>query len=421
MRLLFLAPQLPYPADKGTRIRNLGLIAELARRHEVAVLSLGDPNDVDATDGLGRICRVLDVVPTPERSGWRRLVGALADSRPDLGRRLESPRYVEAFQKALSEPWDIIQVEALEMAPHWRAMAAVRRLPPVVLDAHNCEWILQERLARADLANGRWLGGLYSTLQAAKLRRYEGAVVSVADAVVAVSAADAAALKRVAQARRVAVVPNGVDTSALPIRVGVGDGRTVLFTGTMDYRPNADAVAWFVEAVWPLVRGGVPDARFEIVGRAPTAKVRALAEHPGVEVVGEVASMAAHFARAAAYVAPLRVGGGSRLKLLEAFAHGVPVVTTSLGAEGIAVTDGRDARVADDPEAFSEALIELLALPERGRLLAAMARRLVEERYDWRALVPPLERLYEDLIGVGATRAVAIPGWSRAQHPRAWR
>jgi glycosyltransferase involved in cell wall biosynthesis len=407
VRLLFLTPQLPFPADKGTRIRNLGLIQELARRHEVGVLSLGDPADATAIDGLSRVCRVVGVLPYTERPWWRRIVGALADSRPDLGRRLESSHYVVALREALAEPWDVVQVEALEMAPHWFALGGERRLPPVVLDAHNCEWILQERLARADLANGRWLGGLYSTLQAAKLRRYEGAVVAAMDAVVAVSAADAAALRHVGATRRVAVVPNGVDTTALPLRDGAGDGQTVLFTGTMDYRPNADAVAWFVEEVWPLVRGALPEARFEIVGRAPTARVRALAQRPGVEVVGEVVSMASHFARAAAYVAPLRVGGGSRLKLLEAVAHGVPVVTTSRGAEGIAVTNGLDAEVADDTEGFSEALIGLLARAERGRELAGPARRLVEERYDWRALVPPLERLYEELVGAGAPRAVA--------------
>jgi glycosyltransferase involved in cell wall biosynthesis len=398
VRLLFLTPQLPYPDDKGTRIRNLGLIKELARRHEVAVLSLGDPTDRAAIAALARICRVIAVLPAPRRAGWRRALAAPTDARPDLARRLESRAYGAALRAALDEAWDVVQVEALEMAPHWLAIARERPVPPVVLDAHNCEWILQQRMGRTDLGSRRWVGGMYSALQAAKLRRYEGAAVAAADAVVAVSEADARALRRVGAPRRLIAVPNGVDTAALPLRAGNGDGRTVLFTGTMDYRPNVDAVVWFVETVWPLVRARAPAARFEIVGRAPTAAVRALAAVDGVDVVGEVPSVQPHFHRAAAYVAPLRIGGGSRLKLLEAFAYGTPVVTTSLGAEGIDLVPGRDADVADAPEAFADAVDGLLGEPLRRRELALSARRLVEARYDWRALVPPLERLYHELV-----------------------
>jgi glycosyltransferase involved in cell wall biosynthesis len=273
------------------------------------------------------------------------------------------------------------------------------RLPPTLFDAHNAEWVLQARMGATDLANRRPLGGLYSTLQAARLRRYEGQVVSRADAVAAVSTADAAALRVVGRPRRLAVVPNGVDTAALRRRDGDGDGRSVLFTGTMDYRPNVDAAAWFVGRVWDLVRARVPEARFRVVGRAPTSAVRALADRPGVEVTGEVADVGPFFAEASAYVAPLRIGGGSRLKLLEACAHGVPIVSTSLGAEGIDLVPGRDALVADDPAAFAEAVVGLLRDPAPRRALAAAGRALVESRYDWRSLVPRLEELYQAMLG----------------------
>jgi glycosyltransferase involved in cell wall biosynthesis len=239
------------------------------------------------------------------------------------------------------------------------------------------------------------------------LAHYEGAAVSGADAVVAVSRADATALRRVGTPRRLTVVPNGVDTAALPLREGDGDGRSVLFTGTMDYRPNVDAVTWFVETVWPRVRSRRPDARFEIVGRAPRPAVRALGAVEGVEVVGEVPAVEPYFRRAMAYVAPLRIGGGSRLKLLEAFAYGTPVVTTSLGAEGIDMTADRDALVVDAPDAFADALVGLLTDPARARALALAGRRLVEERYDWQALAPRLEQLYEELAGAAAPRAFA--------------
>jgi sugar transferase (PEP-CTERM/EpsH1 system associated) len=398
MRLLFLTPQLPYPADKGTRIRNLGLIRELARRHEVAVLSFGEPADRASRAGLAAICRVVDVLGTPTRPPWRRVVAALTDPRPDLARRLGSVGFTAALRRALAEPWDVLQIEGLEMAPHWLALRHERRLPPTIFDAHNAEWVLQARMGATDLANRRPLGGLYSTLQAARLRPYEGAVVTTVQAVAAVSRADAAALERVGRPRRLVLVPNGVDTAGLPRRPGDGDDRTVLFTGTMDYRPNVDAVVWFVARVWPLVRARAPEARFRIVGRAPTPAVRALTASPGVDVTGEVAAVGPFFAEAAAYVAPLRIGGGSRLKLLEACAHGVPIVSTSLGAEGIDLTPGRDALVADDAAVFAEALLGLLREPARRRALADAGRALVESSYDWRAIVPRLEGLYEELV-----------------------
>jgi glycosyltransferase involved in cell wall biosynthesis len=404
MRLLFLTPQLPYPADKGTRIRNLGLLRELAGRHEVGVLSFGDPADCASAHELGRICRVLDVLPPPTRPAWRRALAALTDPRPDLARRLESAPFAAALGRALAERWDVLQVEGLEMAPYWLAARRAGEAPPTVYDAHNAEWLLQARMGSTDLTNRRLIGGLYSALQAAKLRRYEGAAVSSADAVAVVSEADAAALDRIGRPRRLAVVPNGVDTARLPRRSGDGDGRTVLFTGTMDYRPNVDAVAWFVSEVWPRVRASAPSARFRIVGRAATPAVRALAGSPGVEVTGEVDDVAPYFGDAAVYVAPLRIGGGSRLKLLEACAHGVPIVSTSLGAEGIDLVPGRDALLADEPAPFAGAVVGLLRDQASRRRLADAGRALVESRYDWRAVAPRLEALYRELT---VERAVA--------------
>src|SRR5579884_3243728 len=355
MRLLFLTPQLPYPPDKGTRIRNFGIIKELARRHEVGVISFADPGDAAAAEALGRHCRVLGLVEPPRRRRIDRAWRTFVDPVPDLARRLESRAFAERVRAALAaEPWDVLQVEALEMAPHWLAQAGGG--PPVVLDAHNAEWILQLRAARIDAAAGRALGGLYSAVQAAKLRRYEGRAVRRAAALVAVSAPDAAELRRIGPPRRIAIAPNGVDTDALAFRAEQPDAAVVLFTGTMDFRPNVDAVRWFVREVWPRVVAARPDARFRIVGRAPTAPVRELGREPGVEVVGAVPEVAPHFGEAALYVAPLRIGGGVRLKLLEAFAYGVPAVATRLGAEGIDAVDGRDLVLADWPEEMAAAI-----------------------------------------------------------------
>lgn len=401
MRLLFLTPQLPFPPDKGTRIRNFGLIKELSRRHEVGVISFAEDGDEAARSGLETHCRVLGLVPRPRRARVERAVRAIGDPTPDLARRLSNAPFTERVRQAIqAEPWDVLQVEALEMAPHWLAQPG--QLPAVVLDAHNAEWILQLRAARIDGRNGRLAGALYSALQAAKLRRYEGRAVERADATVAVSAEDARALGRVGRPRRLIVAPNGVDTGALPFRATQPDGATLLFTGTMDFRPNVDAVIWFAREVWPLVKARRPDARFVVAGRSPKPEVRALAGG-GVEVTGAVPDVAPLFAGATLYVAPLRIGGGVRLKLLEAFAYGVPVVSTPLGAEGIEATDGREVRLAADPAAMSAAILSLLDDRAAGARLAAAARRLVESRYDWRVIVPAVEGLHEELAARGSS------------------
>src|SRR5262245_1350518 len=158
MRLLFLTPQLPYPPDKGTRIRNFGLIKELATRHDLAVLSFGDPDDRAAIAALERHCRVLGVVPPPRRGRLIRAARALLDPTPDLARRLWSPEYAGRLAEALArERPDVLQVEALEMAPHW---LATRRPdgPAAVLDAHNAEWILQQRHGQTDARSLRAVG-----------------------------------------------------------------------------------------------------------------------------------------------------------------------------------------------------------------------------------------------------------------------
>lgn len=404
MRILLLTPQLPYPPDKGTRIRNFGLVKELARQHELGVVSFAEPGDEAARSGLEPHCRLLGLEPPPRRGRLERALRTVVDPTPDLARRLQDRKLTARLRAVLaSEPWDLVQVEALEMAPHWLAQGG--HGPPVVLDAHNAEWILQLRHARIDLAAGRPVGAVYSVLQAVKLRRYEGRAVRQADGVIAVSAPDAAALRAVGPPRHLVVAPNGVDSAALPFRAEQPPGAMLLFTGTMDFRPNVDAAVWFAREVWPMVRSERLGARLVIAGRAPRPEVLALAGG-GVEVTGEVRTVAPLFAEATLYVAPLRIGGGVRLKLLEAFAYGVPVVSTRLGAEGIDAIDGRDVVLRDEPRAMAAEIVSLLGDEERRRRLAASARALVEAKYDWRRIVPSVETLYERVVRERGGRSV---------------
>ncbi|TAK21021.1 MAG: glycosyltransferase [Chloroflexota bacterium] len=398
MRILFVAPQVPFPPDKGTKIRNLGLITTLARDHEVGLIALSDRPDAPLAAELARTCTYTRVVATPTPRGVRRrVVDLLRDNRPDLALRLYTPALRSAIRDAtVRGAWDIVQFEGLETAH--QGIGAVSPGASVVYDAHNAEWRLQARAATSDARQGRVIGALYSMIQASRLRRAEGAIATSASGVVVVSREDAASIRAVGSPRHLHIVPNGVDTEALRERLGQGDDGRYLFTGTMDYRPNIDGVVWFARHVWPEIKRRDPSAVFDVVGRSPVRTVRDLERVAGIVVHGETPTTRPFFERARAVVVPLLVGGGARLKVLEAFAHGVPVVSTSLGIEGINALDGTHFVAADTPRAFADAVVRLNGDTEFRARLRTAARDLVATQYDWRAIVPGIQDFYRICI-----------------------
>ena len=411
-RILFLTPQLPYPPQQGTAIRNYNLIAQVARRHEVHLLSFrfvedGAVASASETVDLGPLrdlCAGIHTVPAPQRSVWRRLTTVAASSRPDIVHRLHSPQFHNKLEQVLRAipPLDLIQIEGLEMAEY--GLHAARTLPEPrprwVYDAHNAEYLLQQRIAEADSRNPRrWLGALYSWIQWQKLRRYEAAVCRQADHVIACSPADADALVRLVPDLTTTLVPNGVDTehyqpgvvSSLPL----GEGALV-FTGKMDFRPNVDAALWFGTAVLPLVRQLAPRAQFYIVGKNPHPRLAALRGVPGITVTGFVEDVRPYIAAAAVYVVPLLSGGGTRLKVLEAMAMGKAIVSTTLGCEGIHATPGRDVVLADGAHDLATQAAALLHDPARCVTLGQSARAFVEANFDWRIVTSALDSMYEE-------------------------
>jgi glycosyltransferase involved in cell wall biosynthesis len=200
----------------------------------------------------------------------------------------------------------------------------------------------------------------------------------------------------------VTVVPNGVDVerySAFAAPEGLLPPNSLVFTGTMDYRPNVDAVLWFAQRVLPLVRQRVPSARFYVVGRRPHPRLEPLRPrdgHPdtGIEITGSVPDTRPYIAGASLYVVPLRSGGGTRLKVLEAMAMRCPIVSTSMGVDGFPVVSGRDVQLADAPEAFAESVVQLLGDGQRRAELGQAGYEFAASRYDWSAIVPLLERAY---------------------------
>jgi sugar transferase (PEP-CTERM/EpsH1 system associated) len=397
MRLLFLTPQFPYPPHKGTTLRNYNLIAGLAARHEIDLLSVHDSPHMPPGTPLDRLCRRIAVVAVSARSSVRRAIDTLLSPWPDMGLRLWSPQFTAQLHAWLADGrYDAIQIEGIELARYGLTLTPTlsRQGSKLVFDDHNAEYLLQVRIAQTERAARGWTPGvIYSTIQARKLRRFERRIAQQADRVVAVSDADADALRELDPALTIQVVPNGIDT-ALYDRAHVTPidlpPHALVFTGTMDFRPNVDAVLWFAREVLPLIKHAVADAHFVIVGQRPHARLAELRSDASIVITGGVDDTRPYITGASVYVIPLRMGGGTRFKLLEALALQSPCVSTTLGAEGFEVVSGQELLLADGAAAFARATVDLIRQPEQGRDLGEAGRSFAE-KYDWRHIVPKLE------------------------------
>ncbi len=400
-RILLLTPQLPYPPHQGTTIRNYNLLVNLAARHEVHLLSFAHSHDeLSKAAPLQRCCRSAETVPIPQRSTLGRLLSVFFSPLPDMALRLPSKIFRAKLATMLGrQRFDVVQVEGIEMAQYglWLLEESRGSRPLIVFDDHNAEYVLQQRAFETDVRlPGRWPAALYSFIQWRKLSRYEAESCRRTDRVVAVSEADKKALCRLTPGLKVTVIPNGVDTEYYKPQSLPSYSQTLVFTGKMDFRPNIDAVLWFCREVLPLLRAELPTIHFYIVGQKPHRRILPLADDPAVTVTGYVDDIRPHIARAELYVVPLRIGGGTRLKVMEAMAIGKAIVSTTVGCEGFEVTDGRELVIADTAADFARRVIELLGDDRARESLGREARRLVEERYDWQAIVPRLDKVYDE-------------------------
>ncbi len=403
-RILFLTPQLPYPPDRGTVLRNFGLIQGLSKRgHHLALLSFREYEQLSlAETPLGSICAPAITVDVPQRTRGQRLRDLLA-GHADMARRLWSAEFPDQIERLLTRStFDVIHIEGIEMAPY---LPLLRQRAPgamLIYDAHNAEYALQRRIALQDLQTPCcWVGALYSVIQAARLTRLETQVCREVDHVIACSETDAELLGKLRHPKPITVVPNAVWVESYqdlhPTAAPMAHPALV-FTGKMDFRPNVDAVLWFAHEILPLIRRQVPDVRFVVVGQKPHARLDVLRDRPDVVLTGFVPDVRPYIRAADVYVAPLRMGSGTRFKLLEAMAMSRPIVSTWIGAEGIAAQDGRHLLLAADPEAFAQAVIGLLQDKARCLELGVKANELVREKYDWSAVIPRLEEVYEQKV-----------------------
>jgi glycosyltransferase involved in cell wall biosynthesis len=383
---------LPYPPDSGPKVKTWNVLKYLSKQHDVTLVSFVRGDKSTEVAHLEQYCRAVHTVPIRRstlRDGMAMLRSfftrqpwmMVRDDRQAMRRMVD--------RLAQEQRFDVAHADQLNMAQYAQRVSGAFK----ILDAHNALWLLYKRLWETMSPEPRkWLLGRDWRM----LKAYEGRVVREFDAVTAVIDNDHAALQEAAgEAVNITVIPITVDTDEVtPVARQPGTNH-ILHIGTMYWPPNIDAIKWFVRQVHPLIRAQRPEVQFDVVGSSPPAELVALNEAGlGINVTGYVEDPAPYLRQAAVMVVPLLAGGGMRVKILNALAEGIPVVSTTLGCEGIYVTPGRDILVGDTPEEFASQVLRVIDDPTLGERLSANGRRLMERVYDYRTACRPLDDLY---------------------------
>jgi len=423
MRVLHFAPRVCWPLDTGAKLRNYHLARVLAARAGVTLLAF-DHGETRPAELENPYEQVLTVERSPGYTLAKILRGAMGRTPLPLLNYTTQPMKRTLAQTLRAEHFDVIQIESIHLMGYLRTIRTARGRgrgrPLVVCDWHNIESELMQRYSEREPSLPR---RIYAQKTARQLRALERRAMRDFDAHVVVSERDRERLLQLDPASSISVIENGVDSAhysddaieaahaawlneslAERDRAGANGNSAsrrqnrIVFVGSMDYHANIDGVVEFAREVWPALHALHEQLVFTIVGRDPADEVRALASLPGIEVTGTVADVRPYYREALAAIVPLRVGGGSRLKILEAMAAGVPVVSTTLGAEGLQVSHEQDILIADTNDQLREAVATMAENEAVGRRLREGGRALVSSRYDWLRVGESLLKIYEELL-----------------------
>lgn len=396
MKILVLTTKSPYPLNEGRALRTYNLIKQTAKRHEVYLLTfVQTQEEVDGIPHLREICRHVDATPLHMECGR---VALAADMVLDLlgTAPLHAVKYRSATMRRkmaalMSEhKFDLVHLDMLHLGEYM----ALCPDTPVVLVEHNVESAL---LARRVANTANPLAKFYLQYQYLKLRRFEAGSCRRANHVVAVSDLDARDIRELAGISGVTVIPNGVDSSYFADLELPEVPNSLVYVGGMNWFPNLDAMRYFCAEILPRIAERIPDVSLTIIGKNPDGlAIRELKDSPRVRIAGMVDDIRPIVSAASAFIVPLRIGGGTRLKILDALSMSKALVSTSVGCEGLEAVPGKHLLVADEPAAFADAVIRVLKDRDLRRALGRSGRDFVKRKYEWDVVARELDALYEN-------------------------
>ncbi len=403
MQILYLSQVLPFPLDAGPKMRSYFVLKYLAQRHEVTLVTFVRPTDKPAYIAeMEKICAAVHTIPMP-RAAWRDglfLLKSLLTAQPFLIVRDGVSAMVNLLRELTSsQKFDVIHADQLWMAQY--ALRAKQFAPDarLVLDQHNAVYLIPRRMATGETNIAK---KLILARESRVMARYEPRICARFDHVVWVTAEDLQAVRRISAAPMSAatVIPICADPEAVSPVVRKKGVRRVTFLGGLHWLPNAQGILWFARNVFPAIRARVPDAVLTVIVKNPPPGLAS----DGVEVTGYVSDLSPYLAETEAFVVPLHAGGGMRVKILDAWAWGLPIVSTTIGAEGINIADGENMLIADTAADFAEAVVRVLESPALGQKFAERGRRAVMEHYNWRTIYRQWDEVY-DLVLKGTSAA----------------
>ena len=400
MKVLWVKAGGLLPLDTGGKIRSYQILRQLAQRHEITFFSFYKSISPDPHQQLDRLLARVIRQPLEISSGrgfeeFLNYARLLFSRLPYSMGKYYSPEVTKRLARVLKGTnFDAIVCDFI-----FAAGVIPWELPiPKILFAHNVETLIWKR--HYDVARSpHWKIAFWREYRS--MARAERSYAQLADRLLTVSETDRNFFSRFIDRRKISVVSTGVDVDYFRPAPVQGKTDTLVFTGSMDWMPNEDAVFYFVEKILPRIRSQCPDIQLTIVGRRPSRKLQALAERQTkITVTGAVEDIRPYVHNSAIYIVPLRVGGGTRLKIFEAMAMGKAVVSTSIGAEGLPIQHGENILLADDPDRFADQVVSLLRNPTAREKLGMSARRLVEQRYSWESVSSSFEAALDEVAGI---------------------
>lgn len=410
LRILWVKMGGLWPVNSGGRLRSFHIIDELSRRHELTVLTTAraDEQHIRLSDHLPFCRQVTSFVFSPPKKDQVAFAGALAaswlTSLPVDLYKYQCPALRREVRTQLeSGNFDICIADFLSSIPNVPVHGGI----PIIHFSHNVEYMIWRRLRDNETS---WLKRLLLSIEWRKMRRNETAACDATAATIAVSGDDARLLRQQSPTARITAVTTGVDIDFFRPDADTDlQPASLVFSGSMDWQPNEDAMLYFMTSVLPLVRQEFPQLTLSIVGRNPSARLRAEAKKANVDVTGTVADIRPWLARAAVYIVPLRIGGGTRLKIYEALAMGKAVVSTTIGAEGLNLQDGIHLLRADSADDFAKQTVRLLRNPSLAINLGEAGRQLMEANYAWSQVARQFEILCRDALKTNTEPARTLP------------